>query len=140
MDFENSVHLDPDLTWKDASEAIYDGIKDGILSKEDILKFFELGISEMYEPRNLRIFVKALSSFFLHQYKDKLRDGENPGVIVEVDGKQWLVKQDLKQGQIIIEGPVKYDCPDITFVISYESEADAKISAWEKGEKYIEEI
>jgi hypothetical protein len=140
LDFENSVHLDPEFTWENVSEAIYDGIIDGKLSKGDVKEFFMIAQRECYEPRNLRIFVKALSSFFLHRYKDVLKDGENPGVIVEVDGKQWIVQHRIKRGEITIDGPVKYDCPDRSFVISHESEADGKISAWEKGERYIEEL
>jgi hypothetical protein len=139
-EFENSVHLDPDLTWEDASEMIYEGIRDGKLTKEDIKEFFKIGSKECYEPRHLRIFVKALSSFFLHQYEGTLKNGEEPGVIVKVDGKQWLVQHRIKRGEITIDGPVKYDCPDRSFVISHESEADAKIDAWEKGERYAEEI
>ena len=133
-DFENSVHLDPDLTWKDAAESIYDAVKEGKLSKEDVLEFFYISMQEMSEPRINRIFAKALGAFFRHNFKDKYTHG----VLVEVDKKQWIVR--AENGEIIAEGPVKYDCPDRTFLVLHDSEADAKIAAWESGEKFITEI
>ena len=133
-DFENSVHLDPDLTWKDAAEFFYDAIKEGNLSKEEVSEFFYISMQEMYEPRINRIFGKALGTFFKHNFKDK----HIHGVLVVVDKKQWIVR--AENGQIIVDGPVKYDCPDKTFLVIHDSEADAKIAAWESGEKYITQI
>jgi hypothetical protein len=133
-DFENRVHLDPELTWKDAAEGIYDAVKEGKCSKEDVLKFFEISAQEIYEPRINRIFAKVLGTFFQHSFTDK----KIHGVLVVVDGKQWIVR--AENGEIISEGPVKYDCPDRSFLVLHESEADAKIDAWERGERYITEI
>ena len=92
-EFENSVHLDPDLTWKDAAELIYDAVKEGSFSKEDIVKFFEIGARETYEPRINRIFAKALGAFFQYNFKDKYTHG----ILVVVDKKQWIVRAGKKE-------------------------------------------
>ena len=65
MDFEDSVHLDPELTFEDVGRALFQGVKEGRLSEADVVEFIRLGQSETTEPRINRIFAKALATFLL---------------------------------------------------------------------------
>jgi hypothetical protein len=136
MNFDDSIHLDSELTWEDAAQAVYYGVKESKLSVEDLTEFFRLASSEAQAPRNTRILAKTLSTFFDKCYTE-LRDGEHPGVLVEIDNQKWTVER--KGSNITVNGPVKMkDAPDRSFFISHDSEADAKISAWERGEKFVQ--
>ena len=137
MDYENSVHLDPDLTWEDIGSAIYNGVKEGKLTEKDCIKFLQLGASENEAPRINRIFAKALGTFFKAKEKTyPLKDGETAGIFLKVDNKKWLV---MYRGDDIVVESVNYDAPDRSFVIRHASVADAKIAAWENNERYVQE-
>jgi len=72
LDFENSHHLEPEITWQDCATFIYDAVLDGKLNREDFIKFFILSGQEMSDPRHVRIFAKALGAFFqkrLYRFK-----------------------------------------------------------------------
>lgn len=139
MDFEKNVDIDSDLTWDNISSAIYDGIKDGRMSKEDVKDFFKIAQREVYEPRHCRIFVKALGWFFTRDYKDQLKESESASVCVEVDGQRYLVIENQKTEEISIKS-IKEDIPDGAFVIIHETAEQANLSARERKEAYIGEI
>lgn len=137
-EFENSVHLDPELTWSECAKYIYDGVMDGKLNREDFIKLFVLSGQEMSEPRNTRIFAKALAAFFKSDFTD-LKSEETPCVFVIVDNKNYLVSHNGKEITICPADDLK-NIPDNSFVILHETTADAKIAAWEKNERYVEEV
>lgn len=130
MDFEDSVRLDPELTYKDMALMVYQGIQEGKLDQADIIKLMDVYAREIYEPRPVRILAKAVG--FLLDHKDK------EGIFVEVDGKQWLVS--IEEHKIKINGPTNYDAPDGNIVKIHDDEADGKIEAYLKGEKFIDEL
>lgn len=137
MDFENNCHLDPEMTWQDTATFLYDGIMDGKLTREDFIKYFILSGQEMSEPRHARIMGKALATFFKNHYQNLPAD-EIPGVLVIVDGKQYIVSHNEKE--ITIEEANDVNAKDGSFLIAHETEADAKIAAWKNKEKYVERI
>ena len=136
-DFEDCCHLDPEMTWEDSAAFLYDRITAGNLSREDFIKYFILSGQEMSEPRHTRIFAKALSAFFKSDYQD-LPSDEKPGIFVIVDGKQYIVSHN--DTEITIEEANDINAKDSSFLISHETEADAKIAAWRNKEKYVERI
>lgn len=136
MSFEDNIHLEPELTWKDCATYVYDAVMEGKLNREDFIKFFILSGQEMAEPRHSRIFVKALAAFFKRVYVD-LKSGEKPGVFVIVDNKNYIVSNNGVEITIKEANNIE-NIPDNSFLISHESIADAQIAAWEKGEKYVE--
>jgi len=124
------LELDPSgATWKDASEVIYQGIMDGKFSKGDYMKFMEISMDEIYDPRPVRILAKVIGILLERQ--------ENKGVIVEVDKKQWLVC--IEKEQIKIKGPSRYDCPDGSRVTVHDTKSDAVTAAAILQEGYIED-
>jgi hypothetical protein len=130
MDFESSVKLDPELTYKDMALMVYQGVQEGKLDQEDIIELMDVYAREIYEPRSVRILAKAVG--FLLDRKDK------EGIFVEIDGKQWIVY--IKDHKIVINGPTNYDAPDGNTVVIHNDEADGKIEAYLKGEKFIDEL
>lgn len=130
MDFENSVHLDPELTYRDMALMVYQGINEGKLDQADVIKLMDVYARELYEPRPVRILAKAVG--FLLQHKN------NEGIFIEVDGKQWIVCIEGKE--IKIKGPTRYDAPDGSTVTAHDDVADGKIEAFKRGEKFLEEF
>jgi hypothetical protein len=130
MNFENSVKLDPELTYRDMALMVYQGIQDGKLSQADTIELMDVHVREIYEPRSVRILAKAVG--FLLDHKDK------EGIFVEVDGKQWIVS--IEEHKIKINGPTSYNAPDGNTVTIHNDEADGKIEAYLKGEKFIDEL
>jgi len=133
--FENSEHLQPEITWRESATYIYDGVIEGKLNREDFIEFFTLAGEDMANPLHSRVMGKALAAFFKRNYPD-LRDGESPGVFVRIKERGFIVVH--KDNQIILLAADEIKENDEYFLISHESEADAKISAWERKEKYIE--
>jgi len=138
LDFENSHHLEPEITWQDCATFIYDAVLDGKLNREDFIKFFILSGQEMSDPRHVRIFAKALGAFFKRDYTD-LKSEEKPAVLVIVNNKKYLVSHNNEEITINEANDLK-DLSDYSFIITHETEADGKIAAWERKEKYIERI
>ena len=136
-ELENHVHLDPEHTWDDLAGLIYSGVREGRLGLHDVKKIITIAHQEVHETKKERIISKALGSFFTNCYKDKIKEDENPAIIIKIDGKQYLVSTDFEK--IRIFGPTNYSCPDMSFIIMHKTKADAKISAWEQCEEYIEE-
>ena len=68
MDFESSVKLDPELTYKDMALMVYQGVQEGKLDQEDIIELMDVYAREIYEPRSVRILAKAVG--FLLDRKD----------------------------------------------------------------------
>lgn len=137
MSFEDNINLNPELTWEDCATFVYDGIMDGKLNRDDFIKFFKISGQEMSEPRHTRIFAKALASFFKRDYPD-LKSDEKPGIFVIVDDKKYIVSHEDKD--VTIESAEDINEKDCSFLISYETEADAKIGAWKNKEKYVERL
>jgi hypothetical protein len=138
IEYENSNHLEPELTWENSATFIYDAVMEGKLNREDFIKYFILSGQEFCEPRNTRIFAKALAAFFKRDYTD-LKSEEKPAVLVIVDNKKYLVSHNDKEITINEAQDFK-DIPDNSFIITHEDETDGKIAAWERGEKFIERI
>jgi hypothetical protein len=132
--FENSIHLKPEMTWEECATYIYDGVMDGKLNREDFIKFFLISGQEMSEPRHVRIFAKVIGAFFVRDYPE-LKSNEKPGIFVKVDGRGFVVTHNGKE-IIIKEADYLKDMSDCSFLIEHETEADAKIAAWEKKEEY----
>jgi hypothetical protein len=137
MSFEDNCHLDPEMTWEETATFLYDGIMDGKLTKEDFIKYFILSGQEMVEPLHARIMGKTLATFFKNNYQDFPAD-ETPGILVIVDGKKYIVSHNEKE--ITIEKADDIPAEDGSFLISHETEADAKIAAWRNNEKYVERL
>jgi phosphatidylserine decarboxylase len=138
--FEDSQHLDPELTWEESATFLYDGIMSGKLTREDFIKYFMLSGQEMSEPRHARIMGKALAVFFKCNYRDLPAD-EKPGIFIIIDGKNYVVSHNDKEITIEKADDIA-DCSveNGSFLISHETEADAKIAAWKNGEKYVERL
>lgn len=138
MEFEDNIHLDPELTWEECAKYVYDGVMDGKLTREDFIEFFIISGQEFHEPRHTRIFAKALGAFFKRDYPD-IKSDEKPGVLVKVDNNNFIVTP--TEDEIVIqEANDLENVQDSSFLILHDTEADAQISAWENGEKYIERI
>lgn len=138
FEYENSNHLEPELTWENSATFIYDAVMEGKLNREDFIKYFILSGQEFCEPRHIRIFAKALAAFFKRDYTD-LSSEEKPAVLVIVDNKRYLVSHNNKEITINEAQDLK-ELPDNSFIITHETETDGKIAAWEKGEKFIQVI
>lgn len=136
--FESNIHLEPEMSWEDCATFIYDGVIDGKLNREDFIKLFVMSGQEMSEPRHARIFAKVIGAFFNRYYPD-IRLDEKPGVFVIVDGSSFIVSCNDKEITIDKADDIK-DAADCTFLIIHDTEADAKIAAWENKERYVERI
>lgn len=136
INFEDSPDLDPELTVENASDAIFEAIESGLLTKEDFKQFLRLSYEGLATPKKLKILSKAVGHLLEKGYKGKLRLDETPAVLVTEESKQYLVAYDFKK--ISISGPVDFDCKDGSLIIMHESEADAKIAAWERDEEFVE--
>lgn len=136
MNIEDHIHLDPELTIDDVSDAIFEAIADGLLLKEDFKTFLRISYKELGTPKKLRILSKAISELLKKGYKDKLRPEETPAILVREGNKQYLVAYDFNR--VSISEPIDCDCPDNSLIIMHESEADAKIAAWERKEEFID--
>lgn len=132
---DDHVHLDPELTWEDCATYVYGGVIEGKLGRNAFIEFFRLSGQEMSQPLHSRVMGKALGAFFRRDYPD-LREGEFPGVLVCVSEKNYIVSHNNKQITIEVADDIKEE--DCSFLIKHETEADARISAWESGERYVE--
>jgi hypothetical protein len=133
--FEDRNHLEPELTWRDSATFIYDGVIEGKLNREDFIEFFSIAGEDLANPLHARVMGKALAAFFKRDYPN-LRAGESPGVFIRIENRGFIVSH--KDSQIVLSAANEIKEEDGSFLIAHESEADAKISAWESKEKYVQ--
>jgi hypothetical protein len=117
MNFESNPGMDPQLTVEEASDAIFDALEAGLLTREEFKEFLRLSYQELATPKKLKILSKAVGQLLEKWYKGKLRLDETPPILVKQNSLQYLVIYDFKS--VSVSGPVEFDCEDGSLIIMH---------------------